>query len=212
VAVHAVRSVGELAEGLVLAPERYDPRRSIASSSSTRIGDLARIARASWKVAGRPVLVLDTGHASEGAVRLRHPPEGGVGSSKRALQPGDLIVSRLRPYLRQVGWIDPALFARIDGGNDVACSTEFHVLRPRGGSIAFLVPWILGEPVQAALAAAQEGGHHPRVPVDALLALPVPTALLEQRDAISDAVEARIAALRGAADGLEALARRDWGA
>ena len=214
VAVFARRRLDELAPGHVLAPERYDPRRVIESASSICIADIATISTVPWKCAtpDERVLVLDTTHAFEGCVRLRHGPgcPQDVGSAKRALQVGDVIVSRLRPYLRQIAWIDEALFRRDPGGNAVAGSTEFHVLRPREGSVAFLVPWLLSAPVQAALAAAQEGGHHPRVGKDVVLALPVPERLVRRREALCREVEARVAALREASDGLGRLAREDW--
>ena len=206
------RRVDQLSPGFVLAPERYDPRRLVAQNGSTRIGDLLGVAREAWRPStdGRPVLVLDTSHAFEGAVRLRHPPidPGEVGSAKRSLEPGDVIVSRLRPYLRQVALVDAALFSRAPGGNDVACSTEFYVLR--GAGAAAVVPWLLGSTVQAALAASQEGGHHPRVSLEAVLDLPVPAGLLERWTEAAQAVQERIDALREAGDGVEALVREDW--
>ena len=208
------RSLSELDAGFVLAPERYDPRRVLASTSSTRIGDVVEASRALYRPAEatRPVLVLDTTHALQGFVRLGHAPVAPteVGSSKRQLQPGDLIVSRLRPYLQQIALVDAALFGRDPVGNDVACSTEFYVLRARGGSAAWLLPWLLGEAVQAALAAAQEGGHHPRVRLEALLDLPVPARLMAQREAVAAAVQAQVEGARAAGEGLAALAKQDW--
>lgn len=212
--VDAKRTVGDLASGFVLAPERYDPRRVIEVSSTVCIADLATLSTVPWTPGGprRSVLVLDTSHAFEGFVRLRHAPglAADVGSAKRDLKPGDLIVSRLRPYLRQVAWVDGALFEREPAGNAVACSTEFHVLRPKDGSLAFLLPWLLSAPVQAVLAAAQEGGHHPRVGRDVLLGLPVPERLMRGRLELGSEVEARVAAMRTASDGLARLAREDW--
>jgi hypothetical protein len=77
----------------------------------------------------------------------------------------------------------------------MACSTEFYVLSPRstGESLAFLLPWLLGEETQAILAAAQEGGHHPRVPKETLLALRVPADRVRSRADVSRRVERGIA-------------------
>jgi hypothetical protein len=98
-----------------------------------------------------------------------------MGSAKRRVQAGDVIISRLRPYLRQVALIDEALFQLCRRGNAVAASTEFFILRGRAGvDAAGLVPFLLSQPVQAALAAGQEGGHHPRFCKELLQSLPVP--------------------------------------
>ena len=85
------------------------------------------------------------------------------------------------------------------------CSTEFYVLRSRGPeSIAFLVAFLLSPPVQERLAAAQEGGHHPRFRQDALEALVVPDAVLAARAALSAEVERAVAQARAARQSLAA--------
>lgn len=166
----ATRTVRELGESLVLAPERFDPRRSPgAGAQGRRLDELVEL-RADHRTArafrpDEPVLVLDTSHAFEGVVLLRHQPieARALGSAKRQLRPGDVIVSRLRPYLRQVAFVDEGLFALAPGGNAVCGSSEFFVLRDRDGfPAAALLPFLLAATVQAALAAGQEGGHHPR--------------------------------------------------
>jgi hypothetical protein len=118
-----------------------------------------------------------------------------LGSAKKLLRPGDVIVSRLRPYLRQVALVDAELAGP---GVGLACSTEFFVLRPAGGgeSIAFLVAFLLGDGAQSALAACVEGGHHPRFGQAALEQLVVPADVLARRDELSARVEAAVAAAR----------------
>ncbi|MCB9746132.1 MAG: hypothetical protein H6740_26385 [Alphaproteobacteria bacterium] len=207
---HATLPISELDPGFILAPERYDPRRRgpahglPLSALAERPNDTLRPEQAEPEAR---YLVLDTSHASEGWVQ--HPPApcpaAELGSAKRVLRAGDLIVSRLRPYLRQVAWIDPAL---LEGGLTLLASTEFVVLRPKGPeSLAFLAPYLLSAPIQAALAAAQEGGHHPRVPMTLFDSLKVPEAWVTQRDARSAEVEAQVRAARGAERGMSALQR-----
>lgn len=120
--------------------------------------------------------VLDTGNAREGLLDLPilGSPISGRTSSKKIVRDGDVIVSRLRPYLRQVTFI-PAGTCRRLGVDHLYCSTEFFVLRSRekGKNIAGLVAWLLSEPIQDMLAAAATGGHHPRISVDLLLGSPV---------------------------------------
>ena len=104
-----------------------------------------------------------------------------------AFQIGDVLISRLRPYLRQVAYVDRTIPVLSEAA--LLCSTEFFVLRSVDQqSIAFLVPFLLSVQVQRVLAASQEGGHHPRVRESTLLTLPLPSSLLETRAATSSAV------------------------
>ncbi|MCB9536681.1 MAG: hypothetical protein H6704_10545 [Myxococcales bacterium] len=201
------RAVEALAGDLVLAPERYDPRRALDLGPARTLGELVAVSGRNVRPATdgdeRPVLVLDTSHAFEGHVLVRGEPvaPSTVRGAKRDLRPGDVLVSRLRPYLRQVAYVDAALFERAPGGNAVVASTEFYVLRGRDGfSPAALVPFLLSAPVQAALAAAQEGGHHPRVGRRALTDLPVPAAWLAGATGAAGAVRARAERLRACLD------------
>jgi hypothetical protein len=120
--------------------------------------------------------VLDTGNAREGLldVTILGNPVSGRTSAKKVARDGDVIVSRLRPYLRQVTFIPPGTCDLL-GVDRLYCSTEFFVLRPReeDRNIAGLVAWLLSEPIQDMLGAAATGGHHPRISVDLLLNSPV---------------------------------------
>lgn len=174
-----VVALGDLDAGLVLAPQRYLHRG--ADDGGTPLADLVAVVRRTVgpTAAARldRVVVLDTAHARAGLLDGRPVVAGRqVRSAKKPLEPGDVIVSRLRPYLRQVAHLD------VDPGVPVLASTEFHVLRSLdGSSIAFLVPWLLSEEVQRVLAGAQEGGHHPRVSEEVLLRLVVPASVVEHR-------------------------------
>ena len=186
-----LRRLGDLGDDLILAPERYHPRRTVAIASQRCLADVVDVLTQNASVsslADKPVLVLDTSHAYEGCILCRHDPVpvSALGSAKRRIQPGDVIISRLRPYLRQVAFIDAPLFRRLPGGNHVVASTEFFVLRSRADfPVAALVPFLLSAPVQAALAAGQEGGHHPRFSLDLLAALRVPDRLVAQAGPIA---------------------------
>jgi hypothetical protein len=193
--VITVLPLSALADGWVLAPERYDPERQVEVESDVLVQDLFEVVTDNVgpkAMSGRPVLVLDTTHACEGFVLYRHSPctSSGLGSSKRQLQPGDVIISRLRPYLRQVAFVDSALFNLAEGGNSVVASTEFFVLRSKGAmSAAALVPYLLCDRVQSALAAAQEGGHHPRFGRDSIASLPVPRWVIAEATSVACRVE-----------------------
>ena len=111
------------------------------------------------------------------ALRATEPPS----SAKKRVRPGDLLVSRLRPYLRQIAFVHPALRAECGRRDGVLDGVLRPVAEASGESLAFLLPWLLGEETQAILAAAQEGGHHPRVPRETLLALRVPASRVRAR-------------------------------
>lgn len=185
----AVRTLGDLGDACVLAPERHLVATA-GIGEGTPLGDLV-LERSERFDPTKPssAVVVDTTHAKDGildlaaARRATAPPKSG----KKRARPGDLIVSRLRPYLRQIALVH----------EDVAVSTEFYVLSPRapGDDLAYLVPFLLSDPVQAILAAAQEGGHHPRVPRASLFSIRVPDALVRTR-------KKRSAAIRRALDDL----------
>ena len=212
---HFVRSSEDLGEDLVLSPERYAVRSTGLGAHPThrRLVDWVEVRsenlRPATLAAATPVLVLDTTHAQDGFVLARHAPQpaGTLGSAKRALQPGDVIVSRLRPYLRQVAYVDAGLFQLLPQGNGVVASSEFFVLRKRAAlePIA-LVPFLLSAPVQRALAAGQEGGHHPRFRRDLLASLPVPDAVIAQADPTAACLRAHAEAVRAALHASQHLA------
>lgn len=207
----AVLTTGDLDAGYVLSPERYDPRRHTAVEG-VPLSELASVSRAQTSaakaVAGVQYLVLDTGDANEGVVLANKTPIAGseLGSSKKVFQPGDVIVSRLRPYLRQVALLDEPLF-RSDEASWVVCgSTEFYALRAKDErSIAFLVPFLLSAPTQAVLAAAQEGGHHPRFSQATLESLKVPHEIVDRREELSAIVIEAVGQLREGSSAMRAL-------
>ncbi len=217
----SVRSVAELDPGWVLAPERYAARVAAAGAVISDVVDvLTEVHRPSALPQGKPALVLDTSHAYEGFVLDSHAlvPVEKVGSPKQVLQPGDVIISRLRSYLRQVALVDEALFWRVPEGNLVLASAEFVVLRGRGAGrpasptnppvpAPALLPLLLSEPVQAALAASQEGGHHPRFRKETLAAIPVPDDIRGNAPAIAARVVQASAKVRDAFAQVQGLAR-----
>lgn len=192
-ALISIQSKTHLASPVILAPERYDPRRKIKTQEN-EVVELGEIVISVKKMVKSSVnlgkcFVLNTSDAREGIVIAKKQSLLGteIGSTKKEVKSGDVIISRLRPYLRQVAFIDE----EIPNANDtqILCSTEFFVLRSIDNlSIAFLVPFLLSNAIQEVLAASQEGGHHPRFIESDLLTLPIPKSLLSQRSLISEVV------------------------
>jgi hypothetical protein len=192
----AVRTLADLAPDYVLAPERHVVAAGAAHAAATgdgvSLGELVVERRERIEPSMAPsAIVLDTSHARDGILDVAgalRDGAGGKSAKKRALE-GDLVVSRLRPYLRQIALVHGVALG-LAKARPLALSTEFYVLAPRveGEDLAFLVPFLLSEEVQRALAGAQEGGHHPRVPRSSLFGLHVPRSILRARAKTSRAV------------------------
>jgi len=213
-ALISIRRRGQLAEVLTLAPERYDPRRELQplTKRTTLLTQVVRIVRRTVQPSDKlgRCLVLDTSDAREGIIAYRKQPvDGGeIGSAKKIIESKQVIISRLRPYLRQVALVDP--WMQLPHSTVLICSTEFFVLGSVDDrSIAFLIPFLLTEQVQTVLAASQEGGHHPRFEDSALLNLPIPEAVLRRRDEVSANVEECVHLFRQSESRMAQMVRAD---
>ncbi|KEO82861.1 hypothetical protein [Tumebacillus flagellatus] len=201
-AISTIRSSLSLDEGIILAPERYHPGRQLQfnkDSASVILSDLVSfssksISPASVQKQQKRVVVFDTGDASEGKTTGIKEFVTEIRSNKKIIKPGDVIISRLRPYLRQVAFIDANIY---EEDVDLVCSTEFYILSPKSNeSIAYLVPFLLSDVVQTVLANSIEGGQHPRFNESVLMTLSVPKKLLEKRELLSKQVESAIEQFR----------------
>ncbi len=95
-----------------------------------------------------------------------------IGSTKKKMQNGDVVISRLRSYLRQIAVV------RTSDAVQTVGSTEFIVLRPHKGiSPELLMVYLRSQPVQTILKYCQEGNQHPRFSESNLLDIPFPDAL-----------------------------------
>ena len=210
-AQNAILRFRDLASGVVLAPERYDPRRNqvSANQSNTKtqlLGDLVAFERKTISPKNargdeRNFIIVDTGDASEGILigRKAPLPPDQINSHKKLVSPGDVIISRLRPYLRQVAYVDEEFVSRWGSAEtiQIVASTEFYVLRAKEiEDIRFIIPFLLSGPIQSILSASQEGGHHPRFGQDVLMGLQVPTGLIQNNQLISERIEHAIASYR----------------
>ena len=151
-----------------------------------RLEELVRETISPAKASGMN-LVIDTSDAQEGILIGSNCPVKGadIGSQKKIACAHDVVISRLRPYLRQVAYIDTD-FAKRHANVSSVFSTEYFVLRSIDSlSIAFLVPYLLSARVQTILAASVEGGHHPRFKDSALMNLVIPDALVKMREQTS---------------------------
>lgn len=130
---------------------------------------------------------------------------GEIGSVKKTLKDGDVAISRLRAYLKEV--------AVVRTGDDVPSvgSSEFIVLRPKAGqaniSPETLMVFLRATPAQSILQWCQDGSQHPRFSEGDLLSIPVPDAVAGVSDQITNIVREGFAARHKARQLLEAAKR-----
>lgn len=130
---------------------------------------------------------------------------GEIGSIKKTLRDGDLAISRLRAYLREI--------AVVRTGDDIPSvgSSEFIVLRPKKGqrdiSPETLMVFLRSAPAQTILKWCQDGSQHPRFSEGDLLSIPVPDAVAGVSGEITTIVQEGFAARYKARQLLEAAKR-----
>ncbi len=126
-----------------------------------------------------------------------------IGSMKKVFKDGDVAISRLRSYLKEV--------AVVRSGDDIPSvgSSEFIVLRPKGTAISpeALMVFLRSAPVQTILKWCQDGSQHPRFSESDLLSIPVPDAVAQVSDQITKIVQDSFTARHRARKLLEAAKR-----
>jgi type I restriction enzyme, S subunit len=110
-----------------------------------------------------------------------------IGSIKKRLQYGDVAISRLRSYLRQI--------AVVRASNDMPAvgSSEFIILRPQNSKSSAIAPetlmtFLRSAPVQTILKWCQDGSQHPRFSERDLLSIHIPDSVSN----ISPQIEATV--------------------
>ncbi len=126
-----------------------------------------------------------------------------IGSMKKVMRDGDVAVSRLRAYLKEIAVV------RTDDDMPSVGSSEFIVLRPKGETISpeALVVFLRSAPVQTILKWCQDGSQHPRFSEGDLLSIPVPDAVATVSAEVTRIVQQGFAARRRARQLLDAAKR-----
>jgi hypothetical protein len=202
--------VATLDDGYVLSPERYNPAKFMPSNGGVKLSELVYEVREtvsrSYKgfLKDTKAIVLDTSDAYNGFLNNEksHEPVITLGSQKKKILKGDVIISRLRPYLRQVASVGSEYDDEL-----LLCSTEFFVLRSlvEGEDISYLAPFLLSDDVQRILNISVEGAHHPRFNSDMLLQLEMPRSYYEKHVEISKRVRSAIYSYNNARNDMNGL-------
>lgn len=182
------RPMLETGTDFCLSPERWLSTDTASRlGGGTLLGDLVSVVTQQVTPPADARFVLDTTNARDGMLDLPvlSDPTSARTSAKKLAREGDIIFSRLRPYLRQVAFLPTGIGELLE--QDVFyCSTEFFVFRGlRPDSVAGLVAWFLSEPIQGMVSEATTGGHHPRINVDLLLNSRVASRYLEDGLAVA---------------------------
>jgi len=207
----SIVTLSMLDEGYILTPERYDSLKLDKSNTGVQINRICSVIKETLtpKKANPDAsyLVLDTGDVKDGFIRFKASVSAEeIGSTKKVLKTGDVIISRLRPYLRQVGYVDARLINSLPKGTIILCSTEFFILRSEN-DISFLTPILLTNAPQKILSVSQEGGHHPRFNQQTLENITVKESIFDSRNAISKEFKESINSLRSGEQGTLKLLR-----
>jgi type I restriction enzyme S subunit len=126
-----------------------------------------------------------------------------ISSTKKRIAKGDIVVSRLRSYLKEIAVV-------LDGDNiSMVGSTEFIVLRPQKQSVRIetLLVYLRSTLPQLIFKWSQDGSNHPRFNEKELLNLRVPDIIIEHEDEIVEKVQSAIRSRRRATELLEAAKR-----
>jgi hypothetical protein len=121
-------------------------------------------------------------------------PENEIGSIKKRMSNGDVIVSRLRSYLKEIALVE------VPKGIECVGSSEFVVLRPQSAEVyaEALAVYLRSEPVQTILKWSQDGANHPRFQEEELLAIKMPDRVIKVQDEIRKTIRSGIQAHRDA--------------
>lgn len=127
-----------------------------------------------------------------------------IASTKKTIRAGDLVVSRLRSYLKEI--------ALVQSGGDVpmVASTEYIVLRPKlpeSLPAEALMIFLRSDLPQTVFKWSQDGSNHPRFDEKELLRLPLPRVLIQQANEYVTAVRSVISKRESAAQLLAAAKR-----
>lgn len=126
-----------------------------------------------------------------------------IGSMKKVFNDGDVVISRLRAYLKEVAVV------RSSDDTPSVGSSEFIVLRLKNTTMSpeTLMVFLRSAPVQTILKWCQDGSQHPRFSEGDLLSIPVPDAVAQVSDHITKVVQDGFSARHHAHNLLEAAKR-----
>jgi type I restriction enzyme S subunit len=210
----SIVNFSELENSLRLAPEFYNPKRIkyiqfLNKKTKTRISDYYTFPKKTLnpKLINEKRYVLELENIKNFQIKdvpLCDTKE--ILSIKNLAKKGDILISRLRPYLKQI-CISPL--------NNLLTTTEFVVITNNNiGDNIYLYFFLCSKYVQDILLWSQEGNEHPRVPQYVLENLPLvfPSAeLIEKLQNLYLGIESKLQKAKSLYSQAEALLLTELG-
>jgi restriction endonuclease S subunit len=159
--------VSTIAENFRNIKETFNPLRHQLATTPARVFDLSDVSS----------FLLEEGK------EVMESSE--VGSTKKIIRQGDVLISRLRPYLKEVS------FVGFNSAQKLA-STEFVVLRKKKDSKFFpqaLFAFLITDEVQRILFWSQGGTEHPRFSENLLMNLKLPKISEKIAESIAEDID-----------------------
>jgi type I restriction enzyme, S subunit len=129
------------------------------------------------------VLYIGLEHIESDTGRLLEPselPSAEISGVRMVFRPGDILYTRLRPYLNKV------YLAETDG----ICSPELWVLRPSHGLMPrYAVHYLRSPAVLERVQQVATGANLPRIPISLFSQIPLPLPSPEEQERIADILE-----------------------
>lgn len=177
-------------------PAKEQVRQSLAAMPARNLVDRVDSIKEQWLPdRAAPDMLVRNYDVTDALVPLldaeKEPtPAAEIGSMKKLLRDGDVAVSRLRAYLKEIAVV------RIYDETPSVGSSEFIVLRPKNNEISpeTLMVFLRSAPVQTILKWCQDGSQHPRFSENDLLSIPVPDAVAAVSAEITGIVQQGFAA------------------
>lgn len=177
-------------------PAKEQVKRALATLPGARLADRFSSIREQWLPDRAPpnmqVRNYDVTDALVPLLDAEKEPSfaADIGSMKKVFRDGDVAVSRLRAYLKEIAVV------RTSDAIPSVGSSEFIVLRPKGTDIApeTLMVFLRSTPVQTILKWCQDGSQHPRFSERDLLSISVPDAVARASANVTLKVEEAFAA------------------
>lgn len=192
------------------SPAKENALATLECLSSCTVGDLFYSIRNAWQPEKADAIEKVRNYDLSDALspfldNSKEPVEcSEIASNKKIIQDGDLVVSRLRSYLKEIAVVKPG------DGTLMVASTEFIVLRPKSGTslpVEALLVYLRSELPQLVFKWSQDGSNHPRFDEGELLRLPVPKALIARGGEFVAAVQSMITLQERSKQLLEAAKR-----
>ncbi|WP_230112318.1 hypothetical protein [Stenotrophomonas lactitubi] len=191
-------------------PQKASALATLRAASDIAVGDLFSSVRKLWQPGeGLPADLVRNYDLNDALVPFLDGEKSPVAraeiaSTKKLLQAGDLVVSRLRSYLREIAIVEAS------ADYPMVASTEYIVLRPRGKIILpveALLVYLRSRLPQILLKWSQDGSNHPRFDEKEILRMPIPRVLIDNPAPYVEAMQAMKSAKQRAAKLLNAAKR-----